>query len=88
LQKIAPQSVPRAIALLKKHPYYQSNWKAEIATVPESDRDLYLFMLATRWADDARKTTEDRPTWHYVNLPFKLGSTAAIIPASLTGEEK
>jgi S1/P1 Nuclease len=87
LQKIAPQSVPRAIALLKKHPYYQSNWKAEIATVPESDRDLYLFMLATRWADDVRRSTEDRPTWHYVNLPFKLGSTAATIPASPTGEE-
>lgn len=87
LQKIAPESLPRVIALLKKHPYYQSKWKAEIATVLDSERDLYLFMLATQWADDARQTPEDRPTWHYVNLPFKLGSTAATVPASPAGEE-
>jgi S1/P1 Nuclease len=44
-------------------------------------------MLAARWSDDARKTTEDRPSWHYVNFPFKLGSTAATIPTSPTGKE-
>jgi S1/P1 Nuclease len=87
LQKTSPQSVPRVIALLKKHPDYASKWQTQISSVPTGDRDLYLFMLAARWADDARKTTEDRPTWHYVNLPFKLGSTATTIPASPTGEE-
>jgi hypothetical protein len=87
LQKTAPASVPRVIALLKKHPDYISKWQTQISNVPAGDRDLYLFMLAARWADDARKTAEDRPTWHYVNLPFKLGSTAATIPASPTGEE-
>jgi hypothetical protein len=30
LQAKAPQSLPRVIALLKKHPFYQSKWKAEI----------------------------------------------------------
>ncbi len=87
LQAKSPQSLPRVIALLKKHPDYVSKWQSQINTVPQGDRDLYLFMLATRWADDARKTTEDRPTWHYVNFPFKLGSTATTIPASPTGEE-
>ena len=87
LQKNAPESLPRVIALLKKHPYYQSKWKAEITTVPANDRNLYLFMLAARWSDDARQTPEDRPTWHYVNLPFKLGSTTATIPVNPTGEE-
>jgi S1/P1 Nuclease len=87
LQKIAPASVPRVIALLKKHPDYVGKWQTQISSVPAGDRDLYLFMLAAKWADDARKTSEDRPTWHYVNLPFKLGSTAATIPASPTGEE-
>jgi S1/P1 Nuclease len=87
LQKIAPQSVPRVIALLKKHPDYTSKWQTQISNVPAADRDLYLFMLAAKWADDARKTTEDRPTWHYVNLPFKLGSTATTIPDSPTGEQ-
>jgi S1/P1 Nuclease len=87
LQKIAPQSVPRVIALLKRHPDYASKWQTQLSNVPQGDRDLYLFMLATRWADDARKTTEDRPTWHYVNFPFKLGSTATTIPTNPAGEE-
>jgi hypothetical protein len=87
LQAKAPQSVPRVIALLKKHPDYASKWQTQLSTVPQGDRDLYLFMLATRWSDDTRQTTEDRPTWHYVNLPFKLGSTAATVPTSPAGEE-
>jgi hypothetical protein len=44
-------------------------------------------MLAAKWADDARQTAEDRPSWHYVNFPFKLGSTPATIPAIPAGEE-
>lgn len=87
LQAKAPQSVPRVIALLKKHPDYASKWQTQLSTVPQADLDLYLFMLAARWSDDARQTTEDRPSWHYVNFPFKLGSTAATIPASPVGEE-
>jgi hypothetical protein len=87
LQKITSESLPRVIALLKKHPDYVSKWQPQLSNVPQSERDLFLFMLAARWADDARQTPYDRPTWHYVNLPFKLGSTATTIPASPTGEE-
>lgn len=40
--------------------------------VPKSQRDLYMFMIAARWADDIRKKRQhDHPTWHYVSLPFK-----------------
>jgi hypothetical protein len=28
-------------------------------------------MLAARWAYDARNTKYIRPTWHYINFPFK-----------------
>jgi S1/P1 Nuclease len=94
LKKIAPESVPRVIALLKKHPCYQSDckirqpdWKTQIDRESPSDPDLYLFMAAARWADDARKTAEDRPTWHYVNLPFKLGSIPTITPNAPVGED-
>jgi hypothetical protein len=87
LKKIAPQSLPRVINLLKKHPYYQTKWQSEIAQKSPSDPDLYLFMAAARWADDARKTTEDRPAWHYVNLPFKLGSTPTTTPSAPVGED-
>jgi hypothetical protein len=44
-------------------------------------------MAAAHWADDARKTPEDRPSWHYVNLPFKLGSTPTTTPSAPVGEE-
>ncbi|AFY93103.1 S1/P1 nuclease [Chamaesiphon minutus] len=87
LKNKAPQSLPKVIALLKKHPDYAIEWQTQLSNVPQADRDLYLFMLAARWSDDARKTTEDRPSWHYVNLPFKLGATVTTIPASPTGEE-
>jgi S1/P1 Nuclease len=87
LKNKAPQSLSKVIALLKKHPDYAIEWQTQLSNVPQADRDLYLFMLAARWSDDARKTTEDRPSWHYVNLPFQLGATAATVPTSPTGEE-
>jgi hypothetical protein len=32
-----------------------------------------LFMQAARWADDirTRDKAQNRPPWHYVDLPFK-----------------
>jgi hypothetical protein len=40
---------------------------------PESERTEILFMLTARWADDIRRRDgeQDRPRWHYINLPFK-----------------
>jgi len=43
------------------------------------DRDLYAFMRAATWPDDIRKSSADRPAWHYVDLPF-VQKTAAFNP--------
>lgn len=66
LKKDDPAALNAALKLLKAHPSYEKLWKKKLEAVPPEDRDLYLFMLAPRWADDIRKTDYDRPTWHYV----------------------
>jgi hypothetical protein len=40
---------------------------------PVADHGLVLFMQAARWADDirTRDKAQNRPPWHYINLPFK-----------------
>src|SRR5439155_25548567 len=34
---------------------------------------MLLFMQAARWSDDirTRDKAQNRPAWHYINLPFK-----------------
>jgi hypothetical protein len=79
LKQESPQTLEKVVALLKEHPYYESTWEPLLQRpfVPEGERDLYLFMLAAKWADDARGDTDyypegsHRDRWHYVNLPFK-----------------
>jgi hypothetical protein len=79
LKQDSPQAVDKVVALLKKHPYYEQEWKEKIeeSFVPAGDRDLYLFMLAARWADDARDDHDFYPPGlhrdrdHYINIPLK-----------------
>jgi hypothetical protein len=46
---------------------------ARLHDVPVADHGLVLFMQAARWADDirTRDKAQNRPPWHYINLPFK-----------------
>src|SRR5262245_30269659 len=74
LKADSPETLAKVVALLKKHPDYERRWarRLEAPNIPEDQRDLYLFMLATRWADDIRKKRrDDHPNWHFVNFPFK-----------------
>jgi hypothetical protein len=74
LKERSPDTLARVVALLRQHPEFASRWsdKLEADFVGEDERDLYLFMLAARWADDVRRNrTYDRPSWHYTNFPFK-----------------
>ncbi len=61
------------LTLLKKH-YYYPEWEKIMNSeyISETDRDLFLFMYATRWADDIRNDqAENRGKWHYINHPLK-----------------
>lgn len=65
-------ALAKAVELLKQTPQYARDWKPTADRLPEADRGLYLFMMAARWADDIRGDPRyDRPTWHYIGLPFK-----------------
>jgi hypothetical protein len=69
----SPQSIDKVKAVLEKHPWYANQWQARLQDAPVADHGLVLFMQAARWADDIRSgdKTQNRPPWHYINLPFK-----------------
>ena len=70
LRAESPQTPQKIVALLKQHP---DQGKFKLDAVADADRDVLLFMLASRWPDDIRgNRTYDHPAWHYVNFPFKL----------------
>lgn len=75
LKKDSPATIPHIIALLKEQPKFDSQWEHRLASMPnlsDDEKDLYLFMLAARWADDVRDDSEyHHATWHYINLPYK-----------------
>jgi hypothetical protein len=76
-----PGVLARAVAVLKAHPQFAKLWKKGYDERPADERDLYLFMMAGRWADDIRKTPEDRPIWHYTNYGNKPAGQPATIVA-------
>jgi hypothetical protein len=73
LQQENPPTIDRVKAVLEKHPWYANQWQARLQDVAVADRDLVSFMQAARWPDDIRMRdkVQNRPPWHYINLPFK-----------------
>jgi len=73
LQQKNPPTIEKVKAALKKHPWYANQWQARLQDVPVADHALVLFMQAARWADDirTRDKAQNRPPWHYINIPFK-----------------
>jgi hypothetical protein len=82
LKKRNPDALARAVGILEKHPQYESKWFPLLSRVSDSDRDLYLFMLAARWSDDVRKKFPeyDRPKWHSVKIPYHPGQDKVTLP--------
>jgi hypothetical protein len=78
LKKDNPEALAKVVKALKEHPYYEEKW-APLLERPyaKGQEDLYLFMLAARWADDAREDRDFYPMTahldraHYINRPYK-----------------
>jgi S1/P1 Nuclease len=96
LKKENPAKLAEALAVLKQHPSMNEEvvglypkmgekgitWKACLDSLPVEDRDLGLFMLAARWADDARDfkgpdgekkyypKDAKRDFWHFIDIPY------------------
>jgi S1/P1 Nuclease len=82
LQRNAPATVARVVAILRQHPQYESLWKPQLAGMSEPDQERYLFMLAARWPDDIRRNRAfDRPEWHYIDYPYKPPGQPASVRA-------
>jgi S1/P1 nuclease len=73
LRQENPPTIAKVKAALEKHPWYANLWQARLQDVPAADRDLVLFMQASKWAHDIRiqEKAQNRLSWHYTNLPFK-----------------
>jgi S1/P1 Nuclease len=73
LQQESPQTIEKVKSVLEKHPWYANQWQARLQDVSAADHDMVLFMQAARWPDDIRlrDKAQNRPSWHYINLPFK-----------------
>lgn len=83
-----PDTLAKVTGLLREHPDFEARWKNRLEAdyVDAEERDLYLFMLAARWADDARDDRrfyppdQQRDRWHYINLPIRVNGPAATPP--------
>jgi hypothetical protein len=73
LQRESPSRIITVALMLQRHPWYAERWRRKLDKIHGPERMELLFMLAARWADDVRKRdrAQDRPQWHYINLPFK-----------------
>lgn len=72
LQQIDPAATQQVVSSLRQHPEFESRWADLLEGRSEDEQALYLFMLAARWSDDIRGNPQyDRPTWHYVNIPYR-----------------
>ncbi|MGI4792290.1 MAG: S1/P1 nuclease [Janthinobacterium lividum] len=73
--------------LMKQRDY--ALWMTEMPA-GYTDKARFAFMKAATWPDDIRKTPDDRPIWHYIDLPvIAPGYTpdpAAIIPVTPNAE--
>jgi len=77
------QVIQKTITLLKSHPYYANNWLVKVNSqqgVGTANHDQFVFMYAGRWADDARGSSYDHETCHYINLPYKPAGQPASVP--------
>jgi hypothetical protein len=75
-----PNTLKKVMALLQQHPDYQAKWEEAIKDLPDKteNHDLYIFMMAARWADDIRDSPSfNHPKWHYINYPLTFESGIA-----------
>ncbi len=85
---LTPTAKARVDALLQRHRDY-ALWMSEMpAGYPDKAR--FAFMKASTWPDDIRKTPDDRPIWHYDDIPIVApGYTAdpvALLPVKPNAE--
>jgi hypothetical protein len=64
---LTPKTKAAVDALLQKHRDY-GLWMSEMPA-GDTDKGRFAFMKAATWPDDVRRTPDDRPIWHYIDIP-------------------
>jgi hypothetical protein len=87
IASLAYDQMPPAVraqwaAVLKLNPDFPKWEQTFPKDEPGLDFDRYLFMRASSWPDDIRKSGSpyDHPTWHYIDYPLEMPS-CPMIPA-------
>jgi len=92
LKQSNQQTIDRIVAILREHPEFskfQKQWNSlKKSNIHSENKNLYFFMWAARWPDDARDNQKfNHQTWHYINFPYEPGSSSNSIPTEEPGEE-
>ena len=64
---LSPKTKAAVNALLLQHRDY-GLWMSKMPA-GYTDKPRWAFLKAATWPDDIRKTPDDRPVWHYIDLP-------------------
>lgn len=64
---LSPKTKVGVDALLARHRDY-ALWMSEMPA-GYADKGRWAFLKASTWPDEVRKTPDDRPSWHYIDLP-------------------
>ncbi len=65
---LTPATRARVDALLQRHRDY-ALWMRQMPA-GYTDKARFAFMKASTWPDDIRRTPDDRPIWHYSDIPI------------------
>ncbi|MEH2093474.1 MAG: S1/P1 nuclease [Nostoc sp.] len=92
LKQSNQQTIDRIVAILREHPEFskfEQQWNSlKKSSIPSQNENLYLFMWAARWPDDARDNQKfNHQTWHYINFPYDPSSSSNSISTEKAGEE-
>ena len=89
--QLPPAQRARWAELLRAHPDFDKWQAAAPKDAPDFDFGRYLFMRASTWPDDIRKTGSpwDHPLWHHIDYPLRapdypLAPPPADVPNALT----
>jgi hypothetical protein len=80
-RKLSEEQRSAIVTILRAHPRFvddfQDKMPDEIASQGTAAQDHWIFCQAAIWPDVARKTPDDRPFWHFINLPVFLDAGQA-----------
>jgi hypothetical protein len=91
LFKNNPKAIENVASVLKKHPWFHTEWKTRIDSLPINEKEIGMFMLASTFPDEARKTpygSGEKSKWHYINYQFNPQNLPVPEMAEINAEQK